>query len=109
VLDAMTADSGLHISELKVDGGATTNDLLMQIQADVLGIPVERPIDQETTVRGAAYLAGLGAGIWSDRVDIERQRRLERRFEPAISKDERDARYESWKRAVKRSLDWDEP
>jgi glycerol kinase len=107
VLDAMSKDAGLPITELKVDGGATNNDLLMQIQADLLGTPVVRPINQETTVLGAAYLAGLATGVWKDRSEIEVRWQVERRFEPQISRDERDTRYERWKRAVERSLSWE--
>jgi glycerol kinase len=106
VLEAMSSDSGLSIAELKVDGGATANNLLMQIQADVLGTPVVRPVHLETTVLGAAYLAGLAVGIWKDRSDIEAHWQVDRRFEPSISQDERDSRYQTWKRAVERSLDW---
>jgi glycerol kinase len=106
VLDAMAADSTLSISELKVDGGATANNLLMQIQADLLGTPVVRPVNQETTVLGAAYLAGLATGIWKDRADIQARWQVDRRFEPSITMDERDTRYATWKRAVDRSLEW---
>jgi glycerol kinase len=106
VLDAMSADSALTINELKVDGGATANDLLMQIQADLLGTPVVRPVNQETTVLGAAYLAGLATGVWKDRAEIQTNRQVDRRFEPSISQDERDSRYATWKRAVERSREW---
>jgi glycerol kinase len=106
VIDAMFADSALSISELKVDGGATANNLLMQIQADLLGTPVVRPVNQETTVLGAAYLAGLATGVWKDRAGIQADWQVDRRFEPSISQDERDSRYAIWKRAVGRSLEW---
>jgi glycerol kinase len=107
VLEAMSKDASLPITELKVDGGATNNDLLMQIQADLLGTPVVRPVNQETTVLGAAYLAGLATGVWKDRSEIERRWQVDRRFEPQISQDERDTRYEPWKRAVERSFAWE--
>jgi glycerol kinase len=106
VLDAMRADAGIALTELKVDGGATANDLLMQIQADALGVPVVRPQTIETTALGAAYLAGLAAGVWPDQEAIRSQWRVDRRFEPAISADERDSRYASWKRAVERAKEW---
>ena len=107
VLEAMSKDASLPITELKVDGGATNNDLLMQIQADLLGTPVVRPVNQETTVLGAAYLAGLATGVWKDRSEIETRWQVDRRFEPQISQDERDTRYQRWKRAVERSLAWE--
>ena len=106
VLEAMHADAGIALTELKVDGGATTNDLLMQIQADALGVPVVRPRTIETTALGAAYLAGLATGVWPDQAAIRAQWRVDRRFEPAISADERDSRYATWKRAVDRAKEW---
>jgi glycerol kinase len=106
VLDAMARDAGTPISELKVDGGAASNDLLMQIQSDFLGIPVIRPANLETTAIGAAFLAGLGSGIWTGQNEIRRTLRVDRRFEPSISQDERDSRYRTWQRAVERSLNW---
>ncbi len=107
VLDAMQADAGVALTELRVDGGAARNDLLLQIQADVLGVPVIRPITTETTALGAAYLAGLATGVWHDRDDLRAHWREDRRFEPALSRVERDTRYEMWKRAVERSRGWD--
>jgi glycerol kinase len=106
VLDAMAKDAGTQMSELKVDGGAASNDLLMQIQSDLLGIPVIRPANLETTATGAAFLAGLASGIWKDLNDIRRVWQVDRRFEPTISQDERDSRYQTWQRAVERSLNW---
>ena len=85
LLDAMRADSGADVSELRVDGGAARNNLLLQFQADVLGVPVVRPAMTETTALGAAYLAGLAVGIWKSPEDIAGQWRVERRFEPTMS------------------------
>lgn len=103
VLKAMEADAGLELAELRVDGGAAQNDLLMQIQADLLGVPVIRPKNVETTVLGAAYLAGLGAGIWSDRDEVRSSWVIDRRFEPSISRLEREARVTLWMDAVQRT------
>jgi glycerol kinase len=106
VLDAMATDAGLAIPALRVDGGATANNLLMQMQADVLGIPVHRPRVLETTALGAAFLAGLAVGFWKDVRDLERSWQLERVFEPSLSSDQREDWYAHWKRAVERSRDW---
>lgn len=106
VLDAMATDAGLSIPALRVDGGATANNLLMQMQADVLGIPVHRPRVLETTALGAAFLAGLAVGFWKDVRDLERTWQLERVFEPRLSSDQREDWYAHWKRAVERSRDW---
>jgi glycerol kinase len=104
VLDAMQADSGIMLGELRVDGGAAANDLLMQIQADVLGVPVVRPKNVETTVLGAGYLAGIAVGVWEDRQDVRASWEVDRRFEPTWSEDQRTSRYAAWKEAVSRSL-----
>ena len=93
-----------HLQELRVDGGACRNNLLMQIQADILGIPVSRPVNIETTAMGAAYLAGLGVGIWESADELERIRRIDRVFEPQISDDERQNRLSVWRKAVERVL-----
>jgi glycerol kinase len=106
VLDAMTADSALPLTILRVDGGAARNDLLMQIQADVLGVPVERPKIVETTAVGAAYLAGLGCGFWPNEAALRGLRQTDRIFEPGVSASERGARHATWQRAVERSLGW---
>lgn len=103
VLKAMEADAGIELAELRVDGGASQNDLLMQIQADLLGVPVVRPKNIETTVLGAAYLAGLGSGIWSDRDEVRSSRDVDRRFEPSISASERESRVALWMEAVERA------
>src|SRR6476659_8665878 len=109
VLDAMTQDSGVTLDVLKVDGGATANNLLMQLQADILGVPVVRPVVAETTALGAAYFAGLAVGFWSGTDDLRRNWQMDRQWEPAWSADRREAAYRDWKRAVDRSLDWVEP
>jgi glycerol kinase len=103
VIDAMSADSGIELGELRVDGGAAANDLLMQIQADVLGVPVVRPKNVETTVLGAAYLSGLASGVWNSREDVRRSWAIDRRFEPAWSEEERERRYADWQQAVGRA------
>jgi glycerol kinase len=95
--------------ELRVDGGATANNLLMQFQADVLGVPVVRPRITETTALGAAYLAGLGVGFWSSLDELSQNWQMERRFEPHMSRDEATARLHRWSLAVERSRDWAEP
>lgn len=104
VLVAMAQDSGRTLSELRVDGGATGSDLLMQIQSDVLGVPVVRPAVRETTVMGAAFLAGLAAGVWSGRDEIAALWRQDRRFEPRWTDDERQRAVERWDDAVSRTL-----
>ncbi len=109
VLDAMQTDSGIELGELRVDGGASRNDLLMQIQADVLGVPVVRPKNVETTAMGAAYLAGLGADVWTSRDEVRDAWEVDRRFEPAWSADERASRYDSWRDAMGRALSPDPP
>jgi len=104
--DAMQRDSAIAVSELRVDGGAARNDLLMQFQADVLGVPVVRPRITETTALGAAYLAGLGTGFWDDPAMLDAQWQVDRRFEPGIGRDRAQAMRESWTRAVQRAKQW---
>ncbi len=106
LLEAMQKDSGLPLSELRVDGGACRNNLLMQIQADVIGVPVVRPKVTETTALGAAYLAGLAVGYWDSIEQIASQWKADRTFEPSGSADERASRLTGWKRAVERSRQW---
>jgi glycerol kinase len=106
VLDAMAQDSGVRLEVLKVDGGATVNDTLMQLQADILGVPVVRPVVAETTALGAAYAAGLAVGFWKDLDDLVQNWRMDKRWEPRWSADRRDATYAGWKKAVQRTLDW---
>jgi glycerol kinase len=108
VLDAMQRDAGIALSHLKVDGGASRNDLMMQFQADLLGVPVRRPVVAETTALGAAYLAGLAIGFWADRQDVSRNWALEREFQPEMSAADRERRYTRWRKAVSRSLNWAE-
>ncbi len=103
VLQCFERDTGLHARDLQVDGGATANDFLMQFQADILGIPVRRPEVLEITALGAAYLAGLAVGFWSDREQIAANWNEGRRFEPALGQGERDALYAGWLRAVERA------
>jgi glycerol kinase len=107
VLEAMQQDSGMTLGILKVDGGAAANNLLMQFQSDVLAVSVQRPVVHETTALGAAYLAGLAVGFWSDQNDVRRNWALDREFKPAMRMDRREQLYERWKQAVTRSLDWD--
>ncbi|WP_035358925.1 glycerol kinase GlpK [Edaphobacter aggregans] len=106
VLEAMQADSGLPLAQLRVDGGAAANNLLMQIQADVLGIEVVRPKNAEATVMGAAYLAGLAVGYWPDKETIALQWQVDQVFRPAMEKAARDKVRTTWKRALGRARDW---
>lgn len=106
VITAMTADSGQPLKELRVDGGGAGNDTLLQFQADMLGVPVLRPAITETTALGAAYLAGLAAGFWSDLTGINEQWTLAARFEPRMTAAERSARLDGWQEAVRRSRGW---
>ena len=106
VLQAMKADSGINLAALKVDGGASANNLLMQMQADISGAPVNRPMCVETTAMGAAYLAGLAVGYWSNKEDVIKNWAIDRTFEPAISEDERAKMCKGWSKAVKCSYGW---
>ncbi len=106
VLDAMQKDSGVTLTELRVDGGASRNDMLMQLQADLLGVPVVRPIITETTALGAAYLAGLAVGVWRSTDEIAQHWQLERRFEPALPAAERQRHLAQWHHAVEHTLAW---
>ncbi|ADG73470.1 glycerol kinase [Cellulomonas flavigena DSM 20109] len=106
VLDAMNADSGVDLTELKVDGGMVANDALMQFQADILGVPVVRPQVAETTALGAAYAAGIAVGYWSGEQDVIDNWAEDKRWEPAMDADERDRQYRLWKKAVTKSFDW---
>lgn len=102
----MQRDAGLPLVELKVDGGAVANDLLLQIQADLLGVPVRRPRILETTALGAAALAGLAVGYWTDQQELARRWSLDRQFDPQWPPDRRDRHFADWRRAVQRSLGW---
>jgi glycerol kinase len=95
------------LRELRVDGGATVNDALMQFQADLLGVPVLRPRIRETTALGAAYLGGLATGVWNSAEEIAALWQCEHRFEPCMSRDEAQARIATWQRAVERSKNWE--
>jgi glycerol kinase len=106
VLDAMTVDAGVDLSILKVDGGATVNDTLMQLQADVLGVPVVRPVVAETTALGAAYAAGLAVGFWKDLDTLRSNWRADRQWDPSWSRDRRDESYRCWQKAVERTFNW---
>jgi glycerol kinase len=106
LLEAMRADAGLPLAMLKVDGGASVNNGLMQFQADILDATVRRPVVAETTALGAAYLAGLAVGYWHDLSDISRNWALDREFKPQMPTDQRDERYAQWQEAVKRTLGW---
>lgn len=106
VLDAMQIDTGIAINELRVDGGASVNDLLMQLQADLLGVRVVRPIVTETTALGAAYLAGLAVGIWPDTEAIAKRWKVDRVFTPQLTETQREKRRALWRRAVERSRGW---
>ncbi len=108
IMQAMGKDSGIRLRELRVDGGASNNDLLMQMQADVLGVPVVRPQVTETTALGAAYLAGLAVGFWPNRDAIAQQWKVNKRFEPQMGKRERNKLLENWRKAVERAKDWAE-
>ena len=108
VLGAMEADSGIKLQALKVDGGAVGNNLLMQFQADILGVPVDRPDVTETTALGAAYLAGLAVGVWNDKADLVKNWQLNKRFAPAMEDGKREKLYKGWQKAVKRALDWED-
>lgn len=107
VLDAMVADSGEKAASLRVDGGATQSDFLMKFQADILGIPVERPSVTEMAARGAAYLAGLGVGFWKNKAEIAQPWKLDRVFEPTMSEDQRERLNTGWQKAVERAKNWE--
>ena len=108
LIEAMTADSGVTLTELRVDGGATASELLMQVQADLLGVPVVRPRVAETTALGAAYLAGLATGFWRDEAEIAALWQRDRAFEPQRPRDEGAGRMAQWRRAVERAREWAE-
>lgn len=107
ILEAMEEDSNIELKILKVDGGAVKNNFLMQFQSDILNTKVQRPKITETTALGSAYLAGLAVGFWSDKEEIKKNWKMEREFIPSMEGIQRDKLYKNWKRAVKRSLDWD--
>jgi glycerol kinase len=106
VADAMEKDSGVHLEVLKVDGGVTVNEVCMQIQADVLGVPVSRPVVAETTALGAAYAAGLAVGFWAGPEDLRANWHESRRWEPLWDEEQREKGYAGWRKAIARTLDW---
>ncbi|MBV8861558.1 MAG: glycerol kinase, partial [Mycobacterium sp.] len=106
VVDAMQADSGARLEVLKVDGGITANELCMQIQADVLGVDVVRPVVAETTALGAAYAAGLAVGFWASPKELRTNWQEDKRWTPGCGDDERAAGYAGWRKAVQRTLNW---
>ena len=108
VLEAMEKDSGIKLSTLKVDGGAVKNNFLMQFQGDILGVPVERPVVNETTALGAAYLAGLAVGYWPSKEEIAGKWAVDRKFQPEMGTEEREKLFAGWKKAVERALKWEE-
>lgn len=108
LLEAMKADSDIDLTELRVDGGASVSDIMMQIQANMIGTKVNRPKVVETTALGAAYCAGLAVGFWSGRAEIEKIREVSQEFVPQLRKEERDAVYAGWKKAIKRAMAWAE-
>ena len=106
VLDAMKADSGISLAALKVDGGASANDFLMQTQADIIDAPVNRPQCVETTAMGAAYLAGLAVGYWANKEDVIKNWAIDKTFKPSITEEDRMARIKGWNKAVKYAYGW---
>ena len=107
VFEAMKADSGIQINELKVDGGASVSNFLMQFQADIMNVAVKRPEITETTALGAVYLAGLGVGLWKNKKEIAQSWKLGKEYEPMMEESIRSSLYRDWKRAVDRSMKWD--
>ena len=106
-MEAMKADAHMELCSLKVDGGASANNLLMQIQSDIINVPVNRPQCVETTAMGAAYLAGLAVGYWKNKEDVIKNWTSDRIFEPEISETERQARIRGWREAVKCTYGWE--
>ncbi len=107
VLEAMQDDSGIELKGLKVDGGACANNFLMQFQGDILDVPVNRPEVIETTALGAAYLAGLAVGFWKNKEEIKEKWAINRTFEPDMEEEKRRTLYKGWKKAVRRSMEWE--
>jgi glycerol kinase len=106
VIEAMQRDSGITLKELRCDGGASVNSVLMQFQSDILGVPVEVPRIVETTALGAAYLAGLATGFWSSREELAKKWQLENRYTPRIDAAERERLFRRWHKAVERAKGW---
>jgi len=108
VVDAMCADSGIKLAALKVDGGASKNNFLMQLQSDILGVTCIRPFIEETTALGSAYCAGLAIGLWDNLSELKKNWRMDRKFEPQWDEEKREKQYRGWEKAVERTRDWDE-
>jgi glycerol kinase len=106
VLDAMNQDSGVALKSLKVDGGMVYNEMLMQFQSDILGVPVERPKVAETTALGAAYAAGLATGFWGNTADLRENWQVDRTWSPHMDPEQRHSLYKGWKKAVERTFGW---
>jgi len=106
IIEAMVADSGVEILDMRVDGGITSNELCMQMQSDIMGIEIIRPVIAETTALGAAYAAGLAVGIWSGIDELRIQWQTSRQWRPTSTQQSRDEGYRQWKRAIERTLDW---
>ncbi|MDX5476338.1 MAG: glycerol kinase, partial [Bacillaceae bacterium] len=104
VLSAMEQDSEITLKALRVDGGAVKNNFLTQFQSDILNVPVERPVVNETTALGAAYLAGLAVGYWNDKEEIAKQWQIDRSFEPTMEEKQQSELYEGWQKAVKAAM-----
>ncbi len=100
VIDAMVSDSGIDLETLRVDGGAVKNDFLMQFQSDILGVPVDRPVVNETTALGAAFLAGLAVGYWSEKEEIAKQWKVKQTFREKLAEEQREMLYNGWRKAV---------
>lgn len=107
LLEAMMSDSGILLKDLRVDGGASVSDIMMQIQANMTGVNVNRPVNREATALGAAYLAGLATGVWKDTAEIEANRKVDKIFVPSMEESKRNEMYANWKRAVERSRNWE--
>lgn len=107
LLEAMISDSGIMLKDLRVDGGASVSNIMMQIQADMTGVTVNRPKNIETTALGAAYCAGLATGLWSGTDEIEENRQVDKLFIPSMEISVRNKKYADWKRAVERSRNWE--
>ena len=107
LLEAMMKDSDIILKDLRVDGGASVSDIMMQMQADMTGVNVNRPKNVETTALGAAYCAGLATGVWKDTAEIEANRQVDKIFVPSMEDGLRNRKYTDWKRAVERSRNWE--
>jgi glycerol kinase len=107
LVEAMQRDSGVRLTEMRVDGGATRDDMLMQFQADLLGVPLIRPVITETTALGAAYLAGLAVGVWKNVAELKKLEQIDRRYEPQSASPQVAASRDLWRRAIDRCQNWE--